>query len=44
MRGEYGEFGDTSSVARGREENVGKMVAFVKSGKEGIIGRATSQN
>jgi hypothetical protein len=35
----YGESGGTSSVARGREANVGKRVAFVKSGKGGIIGR-----
>jgi hypothetical protein len=26
-------------VARGREANVGKRVAFVKSGKGGMIGR-----
>jgi hypothetical protein len=35
----YGESSDTSSVARGSEEKVGKSVVFVKSGKEGIIGR-----
>ena len=36
--GTYGEVGGISSVARGREANVGKRVGFEKSGKEGMIG------
>lgn len=38
-KGNYGELGGTSSVARGREANVGKRVGFEKSGKGGMIGR-----
>jgi hypothetical protein len=40
MEGKYGELGGTSSVARGREANVGKRVVFEKSGKDSMIGRS----
>jgi hypothetical protein len=39
----YGESWDTSSVASGKEANVGKSLVFVKFGKEGIIGQGTVQ-
>lgn len=39
----YGASSGTSSPARGREAKVGKSMAFVKSGNEGIIGQATIQ-
>jgi hypothetical protein len=37
-KGAYGELGGTSSVARGREANVGKRVWLLKLGKEGMVG------
>ena len=38
-KGEYGELGGASSVARGRETNVGKRVGLLKSGKGDMIDR-----
>jgi hypothetical protein len=37
-KGAYVELGGTSSVARGREANVGKRVGLLKSGKGGMFG------
>jgi hypothetical protein len=37
-KGPYGDLEGTSSVARGREVNVGKRVGLLKLGKGGMIG------
>ena len=41
-KGAYVELGGTSSVARGREANVGKRVGLLKSGKGGMVGLAVN--